>query len=61
MIRYPIMRDALNATGRQIFYSLCQWGEEESWRWAPETANSWRTTQDIFDGWASMEYNFREN
>lgn len=61
MIRYPTMRDALNATGRPIFYSLCQWGEEESWRWAPETANSWRTTQDIFDGWASIEYNFREN
>lgn len=22
-IRYPIMRDALNATGRPIFFSLC--------------------------------------
>lgn len=23
--RYPIMRDALNATGRPIFYSMCEW------------------------------------
>jgi alpha-galactosidase len=22
-IRYPVMRDALNATGRPIFYSMC--------------------------------------
>jgi alpha-galactosidase len=22
-VRYPVMRDALNATGRPIFYSLC--------------------------------------
>ena len=61
MTRYPIMRDALLATGRPIFYSLCQWGEENVWQWGPETANSWRTTQDIFDGWPSIEYNFREN
>jgi len=58
-IRYPAMRDALNATGRPIFYSICNWGEEETWKWAPETGNSWRTTQDIFDGWASIEYNFK--
>ena len=30
-IRYPKMRDALNKTGRPIFYSLCQWGEENVW------------------------------
>jgi len=42
--RYPAMRDALNATGRPIFYSLCQWGEEGTTHWAPQVANSWRTT-----------------
>jgi alpha-galactosidase len=26
--RYPIMRDALNQTGRQIFYSMCEWGQD---------------------------------
>ena len=60
-IRYPAMRDALNATGRPIFYSICNWGDEETWKWAPETGNSWRTTQDIFDGWASIEYNFKQS
>jgi hypothetical protein len=58
-IRYPAMRDALKATGRDIFYSLCQWGEEDSWKWTPAVANSWRTTQDIFDGWSSVEFNFK--
>jgi len=55
------MSDALLATGRDIFYSVCNWGEEKTWQWAPETANSWRTTQDIFDGWSSIEYNFKES
>mmetsp|Transcript_15798 Transcript_15798/g.24317 ORF Transcript_15798/g.24317 Transcript_15798/m.24317 type:complete len:208 (+) Transcript_15798:495-1118(+) len=55
------MRNALNATGRPIFYSLCNWGEEDVANWGPETANSWRTTMDIFDGWGSIEYNFKAN
>ena len=59
--RYTAMRDALASTGRDIFYSLCNWGEEESWRWAPSVSNSWRTTQDIFDDFSSVEYNFKES
>ena len=61
LTRYPAMRDALNATGRPIFYSLCQWGEEKTTHWAPQVANSWRTTQDIANFWNSLEYNFRLN
>ena len=56
--RYTAMRDALNATGRPIFFSLCQWGEEESWKWAPAIGNSWRTTQDIAPRWNSIVGNF---
>ena len=52
--RYPVMRDALNKTGRAIFYSLCQWGEEDVPTWGKEVANSWRTTGDIEDNWKSM-------
>lgn len=52
--RYPIMRDALKATGRNIVYSMCQWGEEESHLWAQNVANSWRTTPDIEDNWDSV-------
>lgn len=24
--RYPLMRDALNQSGRHIFFSMCEWG-----------------------------------
>jgi alpha-galactosidase len=47
-VRYPIMRDALNSTGRHIFFSMCQWGEPEyPWLWATPVSNSWRTSSDI--------------
>ncbi|KAK7282428.1 hypothetical protein RIF29_11182 [Crotalaria pallida] len=52
--RYPPMRDALNATGRTIFYSLCEWGVDDPALWAGKVGNSWRTTEDINDSWASM-------
>ncbi|XP_077239143.1 melibiase family protein [Tasmannia lanceolata] len=52
--RYPPMRDALNATGRTIFYSLCEWGQDDPALWAGGVGNSWRTTDDINDTWASM-------
>jgi alpha-galactosidase len=31
LIRYPEMRNALLGSGRDIFYSICNWGEEETW------------------------------
>ncbi|XP_058007905.1 alpha-galactosidase 3 isoform X2 [Hevea brasiliensis] len=52
--RYPPMRDALNATGRTIFYSLCEWGVDDPALWAGKVGNSWRTTDDINNSWASM-------
>ncbi|XP_061368033.1 alpha-galactosidase 3 isoform X2 [Gastrolobium bilobum] len=52
--RYPPMRDALNATGRKIFYSICEWGVDDPALWAGKVGNSWRTTDDINDTWASM-------
>jgi len=59
--RYPAMRDALKKTGRPIFYSICNWGEDNTMQWGVATGNSWRTTMDIKDYWASMEYNFWES
>ncbi|KAK1399320.1 Alpha-galactosidase [Heracleum sosnowskyi] len=52
--RYPVMRDALQATGRSIFYSICEWGVDDPALWAGEVGNSWRTTDDISDSWKSM-------
>ncbi|KAJ3191841.1 hypothetical protein HK101_007344 [Irineochytrium annulatum] len=47
--RYAKMRDALNATGRPMLYSLCNWGEAKSWEYSRDIGNSWRTTGDICD------------
>ncbi|KAF2078452.1 hypothetical protein CYY_000202 [Polysphondylium violaceum] len=52
--RYTIMSEALNATGRPIFFSLCDWGVDNPWNWAPTIGNSWRTTPDIKDNWNSF-------
>ncbi|GAA2480236.1 hypothetical protein GCM10023100_69100 [Actinocorallia cavernae] len=52
--RYTTMRDALKATGRPIVYSICEWGENKPWEWAPDVGNLWRTTGDISDSWSSM-------
>ncbi len=52
--QYAIMRDALLASGRPIVFSICEWGENQPWEWAPATGNLWRTTGDISDNWNSM-------
>ncbi|KAL8507815.1 hypothetical protein ACS0TY_018373 [Phlomoides rotata] len=52
--RFPPMHDALNATGRAVFYSLCEWGVNDPALWAGKIGNSWRTTNDIIDSWESM-------
>ncbi|XP_065887321.1 uncharacterized protein [Dysidea avara] len=60
-VRYPVMRDALNKTGRPIFYSLCEWGRDDPATWASKVGNSWRTTSDIRDNWDSMYSKVVEN
>jgi alpha-galactosidase len=51
---YETMRNALNAAHRPIVYSLCQYGIDAVWEWAPEPrvgGNLWRTTGDISADW----------
>ena len=45
---YKLMSNALKATGRPIFYSMCEWGTNKPWEWAADIAHSWRTTGDIW-------------
>ncbi|KZV32781.1 hypothetical protein F511_23693 [Dorcoceras hygrometricum] len=52
--RYPVMAKALLNSGRSIFFSLCEWGQEDPATWAKSIGNSWRTTGDIEDNWDSM-------
>ena len=50
-VRYSVMRDALNQTGRRIFFSMCEGGVDNAPTWASKVGNSWRTTSDIQDNW----------
>ncbi|GAC1648871.1 MAG: hypothetical protein NVS9B15_07860 [Acidobacteriaceae bacterium] len=53
---YQKMGEALQASGRPIVFSLCQYGQHDPWIWGPAVGgNLWRTTGDISDHWASME------
>lgn len=54
LARYTAMRDALEATGRPIFYALCNWGNDSVWTWGASVGNSWRTTSDIQASWSSV-------
>ncbi|MFD7755814.1 NPCBM/NEW2 domain-containing protein [Streptomyces sp. NPDC059757] len=60
-LRYTTMRDALEATGRPIVYSICEWGENKPWEWAADVGNLWRTTGDISDSWGSMLSIMKQN
>jgi alpha-galactosidase len=52
---YSLMRDALNASGRPIVFSICEWGTSKPWLWAKGIGNLWRTTGDIKDRWQGKE------
>jgi alpha-galactosidase len=52
--QYAKFRDALAHSGRKIVFSICEWGHNQPWGWAPQAGNLWRTTEDIEDKWPSM-------
>lgn len=52
--RYQRMYKALNATGRAVFWSLCDWGVDDPATWAPAIGNAWRTTYDIRPTWQKI-------
>ena len=52
---YMVMRASLDKVARDILFSFCQYGMGEVWKWGAEVGgNSWRSTGDINDSWASM-------
>lgn len=52
---YLLMEQYLRNQPRDIWYSLCQYGMGDVWKWGYVVdANSWRTTGDITDTWESM-------
>ena len=47
--RYNRMRDALLKYWKQpILYALCEWGEDDVWKWGNETGHTWRISLDIW-------------
>ncbi len=55
-ILYRRMALALKATGRDIMFSACNWGQGDSWNWMRSAgAHLYRSTGDIFDNFASYK------
>lgn len=53
---YANIRAALDASGRPIVLSICEWGKAQPWLWGKEVGgNLWRTTDDIQDHWSGRE------
>ena len=53
---YRRMGTALKNCGRDILFSACSWGADNTAEWMRETgAAMWRSTGDIVDSWASIK------
>ena len=53
--RYTKMGDALKASGREILYSLCEWGGRAPHLWGRQAGGQmWRATGDLFDTWVDV-------
>lgn len=53
---YRRMGLALENCGRNILFSACSWGADETHQWIKTSAASmWRSTGDIFDTWESIK------
>lgn len=52
---YAVMADALRQSGRDIVFSMCEWGAAKPWLWAKNIGNLWRTTGDIWDSFSTKD------
>jgi alpha-galactosidase len=52
---YAVMADALRQSGREIVFSMCEWGTAKPWLWAQNVGNLWRTTGDISDDFGTKK------
>ncbi len=41
------IKKATAQTGRPMVLSVCDWGNQSPWNWAPSMSTMWRTSQDI--------------
>ncbi len=55
MERYGRMGEALRATGREILFSLCEWGGRSPHLWGADVGgHMWRVSGDVFDSWINI-------
>ncbi len=60
-ILYRRMGAALETCGRDILFSACTWGADDTWDWIKETsASMWRSTNDIHDDWEELKCIIRQ-
>ena len=60
-ILYKRMGAALANCGRDILFSACSWGAEDTKSWIKTTgAGMWRSTGDIVDNWESIKSLFNQ-
>ena len=53
--RYTRMGEALRKTGREILYSLCEWGGRNPHLWGRSVGgHMWRVSGDVFDSWVNI-------
>ena len=52
--RMANMSAAVNATGRDILFQICEWGVDFPSVWAPPLGNTWRVTNDIIPAWRTI-------
>ena len=53
--RYTRMGTALKNCGREILFSLCEWGGRSPWLWGRQVGGQmWRATGDVIDSWTSV-------
>ena len=57
--QYTAIHNAIVNTGRDVRYNLCRWAYPGTW--CHDISTSWRTTGDIYDGWASVKGILDEN
>jgi alpha-galactosidase len=52
---YAKLGQLLSTCNHDIFYMLCQYGNNDVWKWGRSVGgHAWRTTTDIQDNWWSM-------
>ncbi|RAH71317.1 glycoside hydrolase family 27 protein [Aspergillus aculeatinus CBS 121060] len=52
-VRFGIMQKALQLVGREILYSVCEWGYQFPWHWGGEIGHSYRMSGDITNVFAN--------